>query len=100
MRIGNIGMLNDTLRICGQGHYFINGKKVDLKLSREEMKSAQVFLPEQIAALKDYKDFSHVCVIGRCGYGCVNMDAFSLARKRYQDYSYLSFGQDSRRPWY
>lgn len=85
----NINMLSDTLRICEQGYYMHNGRRVDLKLSMAEMKQARVFLPDEVAALAHFKDFPHVHVMGRCGHGCENMDSFSLARKRYEDCSYM-----------
>lgn len=89
MRTDNIQMLNDTLKIFEQGYYFVNGKRVNLKLSKDQMKAVRVFLPDEIEALKDYTDFKHVHVIGRCGHGCENMDSFTLARKRYTDFSYM-----------
>ena len=96
MRTDNIQMLKDTLDICEQGYYVLNGKTNKLKLSLDEMKEVRVFLPNEIAALARYKDFQHVHVMGRCGHGCENMDSFSLARKRYQDCSYMFTGKDAK----
>ncbi|MCD8149411.1 MAG: TIGR02452 family protein [Clostridiales bacterium] len=96
MRIDNIQMLKDTLDICEQGYYVLNGKKNKLKLSLTEMKEVRVFLPDEIAALAQYKEFQHIHVIGRCGFGCENMDSFSLARKRYHDCSYMFTGKNSK----
>ena len=96
MRTDNVQMLTDTLQICEQGYYLHNGRKVKLKLSPAEMRSVRVFLPDEIAALAEYKDFQHVHVIGRCGHGCENMDSFSLARKRYEDCGYMFTGKDAK----
>ncbi len=96
MRTDHIAMLNDTLKICKKGYYKLNGKKLKLKLSLAEMKKVRVFLPDEISALADFKDFQHVHVMGRCGYGCENMDSFSLARKRYKDCSYMFTGKDAK----
>lgn len=96
MRTDNIQMLNDTLEICEQGYYFVSGKKVQLKLSKAEMKSVRVFLPDELESLKGFRNFQHVHVIGRCGHSCENMDSFSLARKRYQDCSYMFNSPDCK----
>lgn len=96
MRNDNIRMLLDTLRICEKGHYVRNGENVKLKLTPEEMRQARVFLPDEIDALARFKDFPHVHVMGRCGYGCENMDSFSLARKRYDDCSWLFKGKEAK----
>ncbi len=96
MKGDNASVLNDTLKICKKGYYKLNGKKQKLKLTQTEMKNVMVFLPDEIAALADFKDFQHVHVMGRCGYGCENMDSFSLARKRYKDCSYMFTGKDAK----
>ncbi len=82
MRQDNISMLQDTLAVLEQGYYVKDGKRVHLKLTRDQMEEALVFLPEDIKRVSKNKDFEHIHVIGRCGYGCENMDSFSLARKR------------------
>ena len=82
MRHDNISMLEDTLAILERGYYVKGGRKVVLKLTREQMEEARVFLPNDVKKAGKNKDFQHVHVIGRCGYGCENMDSFSLARKR------------------
>ena len=48
MRQDNINMLQETLQILEQGYYVANGKKVPLKLSREQMKAAVVYLPDRV----------------------------------------------------
>lgn len=93
IRQDNIAMLQDTMRILDQGYYTIGNKRIKLKLSREQMEAANVYLPGDIRTISRFKDFPHVHVIGRCGYGCENVDSFSLARKRMEQ---LSFNLDAK----
>ena len=95
MRVDNINMLNDTMAIMDRGYYEVNGKRVNLKLSEKEMKEISVFLPKDVKRISDVKDFQHVHVMGRIGVGCVNMDSYSLAIKRYSDCSYM-FSKESK----
>ena len=88
VRQDNIEMFQDTMRILEQGYYTIGGKKVKLKLSRAQMEAADVYLPEDVLEISRRKDFEHIHVLGRCGYGCERMDSFSLARKRREQLSY------------
>lgn len=89
MRVENINMFNDTMAIMDRGYYEVNGKRINLKLSKREMEEISVFLPKDIKRIADNKDFEHIYVIGRIGVGCVNMDSYSLAIKRYTDCSYM-----------
>lgn len=68
--------------ISKKGKYKKGHKTVSLKLSEKEMKNCKVFLPDELENLKSYKNFEHVHIIGRCGYGCENADSFSVARNR------------------
>ena len=97
MRQDNIEMLQDTLSILNRGYYSIGNKKKKLKLSRAEMEAADVYLPRELQVISEYKDFQHIHVIGRCGYGCENMDSFSLARKRSEQVSY-DLGKKGAKP--
>ena len=81
MRQDNVKMLNDTLAIFERGNYRIGNKKVLLKLSAEEIEEAQVFLPGDIERLDDGGEEAAEPA-GNCTYACVNVDSFSLARKR------------------
>ena len=81
-------MLQDTLEILKKGSYQFHGKTVPLKLSRAQMEEVQVFLPQDVRRVCNAKDFEHIHVIGRCGYGCENADSFTLARKRTEQFSY------------
>jgi len=67
---------------------FIRGKTIPLKLSRAQMEEVQVYLPRDVQKVCNAKDFEHVHVLGRCGYGCENADSYSLARKRVEQFSY------------
>lgn len=84
MRNQNIDILKDTLRVCKKGCYKHNGKKVNLRLTAEEMQNAIVYLPDQVIAITEKKDFPHVHVLGRCGYSCTNADSFTMAADRQQ----------------
>lgn len=97
MRQDNIAMLQDTLSILDKGYYLVGNKKKKLKLSRVEMETADVYLPEDIQVISEFKDLKHVHVLGRCGYGCENMDSFSLARKRSEQLSY-DLGEEGTKP--
>ena len=88
MRDDRIAMLQDTLDILKRGSYQAGRKTVSLKLTRAQMEEAEVYLPEDVRALEESKEFPHVHHFGRCGYGCENMDSFSLARKRMEQLSY------------
>lgn len=90
MKFENINMLNDTMAILDRGYYEVNGKRVNLKLSKAEMKEISVFLPKDVKSISDNKDFQHIHMMGgRIGVDCVNMDSYSLAIKRYLDCSYM-----------
>lgn len=94
-RSNELSMLQDTLQILEQGCYEKNGKKVKLKLSRQEMEEVTVLLPEDVAYYGSRPEFKPPYVMGgRCGHGCENMDSYELARKRLGS-SYLYSRHDS-----
>ena len=94
MRQANIAMLRDPLDILENGFYMKEGQKIKLKLSRKQMENISVYLPNDVKTISESKDASHVIYQGcRIGCGCVNMDSFSLARKRYKDCAYV-FSKD------
>lgn len=95
MKDDNIKMLRDTLQIMKEGSYRVNGKTVKLKLSPKEMEEAQVLLPENVRDIEKCTDLKKVFVIGGCGYGCVNADAFTVARNQYKNFSY-TFEKNSK----
>jgi len=88
-------MLQDTLRILGQGSYKKDGRLVELKLSKEAMEKVHVLLPENVQDICSRTDFERVYVMGRCGYGCKNMDSFAAAGQQYEKCSYM-FNQASK----
>lgn len=88
MRLDNLTMLQDSLSILEKGSYQLDGRTIPLKLARKGQEAVAVFLPEDIQRICQKKDFQHVHVMGRCGYGCENADSFSLARKRTEQFSY------------
>lgn len=84
-------MLLDTLQICEQGYYEKDGRRIKLKLTPDEMREIQVYLPDEVTRNANRKDFKPPFVIGgRCGHGCENKDSFSLAMDSYRSASVLS----------
>ena len=83
----NVSMLIDTLSILHYGSYEIDDRRIDMKLTTDQMEEVEVYLPEDVKRICDAKDFEHVHVIGRCRYDCVNSDSFTLARKRMEELS-------------
>ena len=97
MRQDNIMMFQDTMRILDQGYYTIGSNLIELKLSREQMEAADVYLPREIEIMSESKDFQHAHVTERCEYGCENEDSFSLARKRMEQF-FGEFNQEGEKP--
>lgn len=96
MRQENIAMLQDTLDILEQGYYLLNGKKVELKLSKEEMREIHVYLPGEIQTIGESGEFPHghpaVCLVT----SCENRDSFSLAIEKTKEASMLP--EKNRKP--
>lgn len=89
MRQENIEMLQDTLDILEQGYYLLGGSKVELKLSKEEMREIHVYLPEEIQTIGESGDFPHGHPAGRLVTSCENRDSFSLAIEKTKEASML-----------
>ncbi|MCR5417967.1 MAG: TIGR02452 family protein, partial [Lachnospiraceae bacterium] len=89
MNMTETEMLNDSLDIFSKGTYTVGIKKVRLKLSREEMSMATVLLPEEVEKICSLTASNRHISLGRCGYGCVNMDSFALARMRLEKSPHL-----------
>ena len=53
MRQDNIAVFQDTMKILKQGYYKIGDESRKLKLTREQMEAARVFLPEDIRRILD-----------------------------------------------
>lgn len=94
MRDENVKMLQDTLKIMQRGSYEVNGKTVKLKLSREEMETVHVLLPENVRDIENRTDFKKVSTLG-CAHKCINVDSFTAARNQYKDFG-LTFEKDSK----
>ena len=94
MKEDNIRTLEETLAIIDRGSYQVNGKTIALRLSKREMESVHVLLPENVKHIADRKDFSKPFVIGRCGYTCVKMDSFQAACE--MSVSRISTGKDMK----
>ncbi len=93
-RTNDIEMLQDTLQILQQGYYEKNGKKIKLKLTADEMKDIQVYLPDEVEKNGNREDFQPPFFLGRCGHGCENKDSFTLARELLQ---HVGFSGDDPR---
>ena len=89
MKADNVDLLQKTLQIMEQGYYLSAGKRVDLKLTSEKMRTVRVLLPENVRDICARTDFQRVFVMGRNGCGCVNADSFTLARKRQTDCAHM-----------
>ena len=78
MRQDNIAMLQETLQILKSGSYEVNGKTVNLKLSRERMERCHVLLPEDVREVCG-RTLEKPSAAGRCGVDCVPMDSYAAA---------------------
>ena len=85
MREKNIAVLEDTLASCDRGYYTYGSEKVNLKLNKERMTTAQVYEPWQMEELRKEKWFDHSGLGGKCSYSVVNTDSYTLARKVAED---------------
>lgn len=90
MRNNNIQTLQETLKILDKGSYAINGKTINLKLSKEKMETVHVLLPENIQDICSHTDFEKIHLTKRCRYDCKNVDSFTAARQQYKDLSDMS----------
>ena len=92
MRNDNINMLHDTLKILDQGFYMLDGKQIPLKLSPDKMREISVYLPKDVKAICEYKDFRHVHGNSRTDVSCENIDSYSMARRRAENTDLLPEG--------
>lgn len=86
MRYENLIMFQDTMSILESGYYVVGNERKKLKLTRTQMEASEVYLPEDVQEITERKDFEHQHELGRCEYGCENIDSFSLARKRMKNH--------------
>lgn len=96
MRDQNVDMLLDTLHVLKHGQYETNGKTVKLKLSAEEMKKAQVLLPDDVYFICRDANFEGTYKLGRCSFDCTNEDTFVAAQR--EDKIMASFQKNSGKP--
>ncbi|MCD8025535.1 MAG: TIGR02452 family protein [Clostridiales bacterium] len=86
----NIEILNDTLNILKKGCYTKDCCEVRLRFSPEQLREAQVFLPDDIESLRTSSEPSvindeNIMQGVDCYFGCENADALVLAKKEYQN---------------
>ena len=96
MKEDNILIFRDTMRILEQGYYIKDGRRIDLKLTREQMEEAWVFLPQDVKKVSENKDFPHAAASERCLYSCENTDSFSLARIRQKELSVIPDNESAK----
>ena len=87
MDLQNIQIFQDTLNILDRGSYQYGGRRIPLKLSRDQMKEVEVWLPQDIERIGQMKGFGRAPVSGGCQYSCEDADSFSLARKISEQFS-------------
>ncbi len=80
----NIALANENLSYC---------KSAELGRSREELSEILVYLPDEIAKLKDGNGTEPE---KPCAFSCENADALSLAEKKVQDPAYKADGSEGR----
>lgn len=89
MQNTNVEMLQDTLKILEKGEYQFGEKHhkriIKCKLSRQQMETVQVLLPEDIEAIRNDKNYKGEFYFGRCGFHCANTDSFTRARQIMSD---------------
>ncbi|MCD8067724.1 MAG: TIGR02452 family protein [Lachnospiraceae bacterium] len=100
----NIEILEDTLGILENGSFEKDGKEIKLQFSSEQMREIQVFLPEDIEALRTEEtsasktaaetvsssddvesNESLTLTKSGCTFGCENIDALVLAQRKYSE---------------
>ncbi len=88
MHSTNIAILNDTLKILAKGYYVTDaGKKVELKLFKQQMMKCQVYLPDQIHEMgkgrdQDVSGEQMAESTNAAEVSCENIDSYSMARER------------------
>ena len=84
-RTPDIQMFEDTMKILKQGYYEKDSRKILLKVSRKEMETIQVYLPDDVKVICNNPDFKSAGEAGDCIHTCENVDSYALARKRVAD---------------
>lgn len=83
-----VGIINETLDILQKGSYNVGTETVKLKLSTDRQTNAIYFDAGNVAELREHPHDNGHFVLGRCGYGVLNMDSFEAARNMAADYRY------------
>ena len=78
MRKDNIEMLTETLRYMNQGWYDIGHKRVRLKLSKRQMETSHVLLPDDVKDVCS-RELRRPAGNGKCEYACVRADSYAAA---------------------
>ena len=84
-RNDNVERLQSTLQVLEEGEYSRGFKTISLKLSSEEMETVRVFLPKEVQDICNKEIQAPITSGGYPIFGCENVDAFSLARKRMEE---------------
>lgn len=88
----NIALLDETMEFCQKGCYELDGKKVEIGLSKEEMREIRVFLPDEIEALPAKAESKGQ---QKATFRCENKDVLSLALEDCEDPAYRSEYSDA-----
>ena len=83
MRDKNIAIFEETINICKSGSYNLGGKKVSLKLSRDDMVQAIALSPDMSQRIMDNAlniGTERAFVMGRTGVYMENRDSFEVAK--------------------
>ena len=93
IREENVELLQETLRILGDGGYKIGGNTVSLKLSREEMEHVDVLLPDEVEEICSGADVAQklkardtFCSLEG---DCANEDSLDAASRQLKSYDWL-----------
>ena len=80
LRPQRLEMIRDTIKIIEQGYYEINGDRIPLKLTPEQMLENTVYLPDDLMKIREMPLNGKVNSDSSFRIGVKNMDAFALAR--------------------
>lgn len=88
MEKNNLQIIEETLAILEDKYYFVNDEQVLLRLSDEEMKQVEVYLPHKIiqAQVLGVGTTVRKSKSGKCKITCDDYDSFSMARKLSKQY--------------
>lgn len=97
MKEGNKQILDEALGIIEKKSYFVNDEQVLLKLSDEQMKQVEVYLPERIMEIQATVDkIAENSKTGKCKITCDDFDTFTMARKMSRQYGLTGESNDKK----